>query len=97
MSPPALQSQDIPHTPGTYTTNTTATPPPHDSPQLTDNCTPQSLGYTNLPLPDLIPTDICLLSHNINTLHTTTTAELGITLDLYNELDPTIIGLQECN
>jgi hypothetical protein len=26
-----------------------------------------------------------------------TPAELGVTMDLYNELDPTIIGIQECN
>jgi hypothetical protein len=54
-------------------------------------------GYTKLPLPTLLPTDIRILSHNINTLHTTTPAELGATLDLYQELDPTIIGIQECN
>ena len=56
-----------------------------------------SNGYTQLPLPSLLPTDIRILSHNINTLHTTTHAKLGATLNLYQELDPTIIGIQECN
>ena len=61
------------------------------------NTPPNTNGYTKLPLPTLLPTDIRILSHNINTLHTTTPAELGATLDLYQELDPTIIGIQECN
>jgi hypothetical protein len=54
-------------------------------------------GYTKLSLPSLLPTEIHILSHNINTLHTITPAKLGATLDLYQELDPTIIGIQECN
>jgi hypothetical protein len=74
-------SQDNMHTPVMEPTTPIHTPP----------------GYTHLPLPPLSPTDIRLLSPNINTLHTITPPELGATLDLYQELDPTIIGLQECN
>ena len=40
-------------------------------------------GYTTLPLSDLAHTDLHLLSHNNNTLHTTTSAELGATFDSY--------------
>ena len=54
-------------------------------------------SYTTFPLPDLAPTDLCLLSHNINTLHTTTPAELSTTFDSYEVFQPTIIGLQETN
>jgi hypothetical protein len=54
-------------------------------------------GYAQRPLPSLLPTDIRILSHNINTLHAITPAILSATLDLYQELDPTSIGIQECN
>ena len=54
-------------------------------------------GYTTIPLPALAPTDLHLISHNVNTLHMTTTAELGATFDAYEALQPTIIGLQETN
>ena len=55
-------------------------------------------GHTTLPLLDLAPTDLRLLSHNINTLHTTTSAELSATFDSYKVFQPsTIIGLQETN
>ena len=54
-------------------------------------------GYTTTPLPELAPTDIRLLSHNINTLHTTTQAELGAIFDSYATFHPTVIGLQETN
>ena len=50
-----------------------------------------------LPLPELASADIWLISHNINTLHTTTSAELGATFDSYNMLQPMILGLQETN
>ena len=53
--------------------------------------------YTPLPLPELTPQDIRIISHNINTLHITTMAELGATFDSYSEFQPTIIGLQEMN
>jgi hypothetical protein len=56
--------------------------------------------YTSLPLvPTLSPTDIVhVLSHNINSLPTSSTAaELGVTFDLYHHLSPSIIGLQEMN
>ena len=54
-------------------------------------------GYTTLPLPELAPTDLRLFSHNINTLHTLTSAKLGATFDSYETFQPTIIGLQETN
>ena len=54
-------------------------------------------GYTSLPLPTLLTTDIRVLSHNINSLPTSSTAELGATFDLYHHLSPSIIGLQETN
>ena len=63
----------------------------------TPHSTPHAIGYTHPPLPSLNLTDIRILSHNINTLHTTSQAELGTTLDLYQELTPTILCLQECN
>ena len=74
------------------TTNIMLPPSPIVSPN------PQNYyGYTPLPLPALAPTDLQLISHNINTLHTMTTAELGATFDSYATLNPTIIGLQETN
>jgi hypothetical protein len=45
----------------------------------------------------LRPTDIRVLSHNINTLPTTSVAELGAPVDLYHNLSPSIIGMQEPN
>ena len=56
-----------------------------------------SHGYTPLPLPPIHNTNIHIISHNINTLHTTTTAELSATFDAYYSLQPTIMGLQETN
>ena len=56
-----------------------------------------SHGYTSLPLPELRQQEIRIISHNINTLHTTTTAKLGATFDSYSEFQPMIIGLQETN
>ena len=50
-----------------------------------------------MPLPELASTNLRLLSHNINTLQMTTSAELGATFDTYEALQPTIIGLQETN
>jgi hypothetical protein len=49
------------------------------------------------PLPPLAPTDIRVLSHNINTIPTSSPAELGVSFDLYRNLNPSIIGLQETN
>jgi hypothetical protein len=54
-------------------------------------------GYATLPLPTLCDTDIRLISHNINTLPTTTNIELETTFNDYKAYDPTVIGLQECN
>jgi hypothetical protein len=51
-------------------------------------------GYTQLPLPSLLPTDICILSDNINTLHTITPAELGTTLDLYQNWIPQLLAFK---
>jgi hypothetical protein len=83
--------------------NHTHTPtPPHTHHPTTQPTDPPPTntnhhGYTHLPLPTLQQTEIRLISHNINTLQTTNQAELGATFDLYQELDPTIIGIQECN
>ena len=69
-------------------------------PTLTPDTSPEPsihYGYATMPLPELAPTDLRLLSHNINTLHTTTSAELGATFNTYEALQPTIIGLQETN
>jgi hypothetical protein len=54
-------------------------------------------GYMCLPLPTLKPTEIRVFSHNINSLPTTSTAELGASFDMYRNLNPTILGLQETN
>jgi hypothetical protein len=54
-------------------------------------------GYACLPLPILKPTEIRVLSHNDNTLPTTSIEELGASFDLYRNLNPTIIGMQETN
>jgi hypothetical protein len=83
------------HTP-TPPTNTTPPTPPTLNTQPSPP-TPHTTGYTHPPLPPLLPTDIRILSHNINTLHTASQAELGATFDKYQELDPTILCLQECN
>ena len=71
---------------------------PDDTPTDCPTPIPSNLhSYTSLPLPELNQQDIRIISHNINTLHMTTTAELGATFDLYSEFQPTIIGLQETN
>ena len=85
----------------------TSLPSHNTQPSTTDhndmpaNCpTPTPLhshGYTSLPLPELRQQEIRIISHNINTLHTTTVAELGATFDSYSEFQPMIIGLQEMN
>jgi hypothetical protein len=59
--------------------------------------TNRSRRYTGLPLPTISPTDIRVLSHNINSLPTSSTDKLGATFDLYHHLSPSIIGLQETN
>jgi hypothetical protein len=84
----------INHTIDTITTPTT----PIQTQQVTPNMTPQHTdGYTRPPLPTLAPTDIRVLSHNINTIPTSSPAELGVSFDLYRNLNPSIIGLQETN
>jgi hypothetical protein len=83
------------HTPPPSTHTTPPTPPPPSNQSSLP--TPPTTGYTHPPLPPLLPTDIRILSHNINTLPTTSPAELGATFDKYQELDPTILCLQECN
>ena len=93
-------TEDTMHTPLNDTPNNPHTTPFTHTPPTQDTPTPANTnnnGYAHLPLPTLRTTDIRLLSHNINTLHTTTQAELGATFDLYQEFDPTIIGIQECN
>ena len=80
---------NMPPTDNNNTTYNLQTPPTQTPP--TQN------GYAHTPLPTLHETDIRLISHNINTLHTTSEAELGTTFDLYKAFNPTIIGLQECN
>ena len=77
----------------TSTTHTTIIPPIPAPPLLNHT---NATGYSHLPLSLLANDTIRLLSHNINTLHTTTSAELGATFDLYHQFDPTILGLQEC-
>ena len=71
---------------------TAPTPNPEPNPEPTI-----LYEYATMPLPELAPADLRLLSHNINTLQTTTSAELGATFDAYEALNPTIIGLQETN
>ena len=93
------------HTPHSSTTMTslshTAQPTitdPTDIPNTHPNSNPpRTHGYTPISLPDLRPQEIRIISHNINSLHTTTTAELGATFDSYNAFQPTILGLQETN
>ena len=88
---PSISSLNAPHMTDT-TTNTTPMPSPDPSPKpLT------TYSYTTLPLPALAPADLWFISHNINTLHTMTSAELRATFDSYKALQPTIIGLQETN
>ena len=77
-------SPPSPHTPPITT-------PPHSAPSTNLH------GYTTNPLPELAPTEIRLISHNINALHTTTQAELGAIFDSYATFQPTVIGLQETN
>ena len=69
--------------------------PPTTTPAPTPQ--PHTLGYAHIPLQPPNNDTIRVLSHNINTLQTTTDAELISTFQLYSELDPTIIGIQECN
>ena len=99
MSPPTPTTAATAHTPISDPTQHTHTPPPpttrHTTPLL--HTTTTKNGYAHLPLPILPPTDVRLLSHNINTLHTSTQAELGATFDLYQDFSPTILGIQECN
>jgi hypothetical protein len=45
----------------------------------------------------LEPTEIRVLSHNVNTLPTTSIKELGASFDPYQNLNPTMIGMQETN
>ena len=95
------------HTPTTHTPFISSINTPNMTPAITETTPMLSpepspdpspmYGYTTLLLPDLAPTDLQLLSHNINTLHTMTTAELGATFDSYDTFQPTIIGLQETN
>ena len=77
--------------------NNTDAPPNPSTP--TTNTPTQNIndGYTPPPLPTLLPTDIRVLSQNINTLPTSTPAELEATLAIYKKHNPTIIGLQETN
>ena len=97
MSPPTPITAATSHTPLNDPHHNTPTPPP------THHITPPLLtatitnGYAHLPLPTLHQTDVRLISHNINTLHTSTQAELGTTFELYQNFDPTILGIQECN
>jgi hypothetical protein len=49
------------------------------------------------PPPTLAPTKIRILSHNVNTLPTTSPAELDISFDLYCNLNPLIMEIQEMN
>ena len=95
----------------THDTTTATTPMSQTTENSTNNATTNvppltpdtslepsiNYGYATMPLPELAPTDLGLLSHNINTLNTTTSAELGATFDTYEALQPTIIGLQETN
>ena len=101
MMPPGTITGATSHMPpcdNTPTPPTLLTPTnPTSSHTDTPHSTPHAIGYTHPPLPSLNPTDIRILSHNINTLQTTSQAELGATLDLYQELTPTILCLQECN
>ena len=95
-TPTSLLTPPILPTMPTTTTPTNNTPPPN-----TNNPTPIQnhidSGYTVLPLPNLLPTDIRVLSHNINSLPTASEAELGASFDLYHQLNPSVIGLQETN
>ena len=100
MPPTTPTMADHMHTPPMNHTHTPT--PPHTHHPTTQPTDPPPTntnhhGYTHLPLPTLQQTEIRLISHNINTLQTTNQAELGATFDLYQELDPTIIGIQECN
>jgi hypothetical protein len=83
------------HQPTLHTTTPHHHTPPPTNIHHTPTTTPQ--GYATLPLPTLRNTDIRLISHNINTLHTTTTPELEATIASYQAFDPTILGLQETN
>jgi hypothetical protein len=99
--PTHITHQNMSNIPTHETITTTTTPThtdTHPTPPTTPTPTQQlAAGYTHLPLPMLQPTDIRVLSHNINTLPTTSVAELGASLDLYSNLTPTILGMQEMN
>jgi hypothetical protein len=91
-----------PHCLTHITTQVTETTTPHTTPTQTphvtlDNTPQHNNGYTRPPLPMLAPTDIHVLLHNINTIPTLSPAELGASFNLYHNLNPSIIGLQETN
>ena len=93
MSPPTPTTAATAHTPFSDPHHHTLTPPtihPITPPLLT---TTTNNGYAHLPLPTLPQTDVRLLSHNINTLHTSTQAKLSATFALYLDFDPTIPGI----
>jgi hypothetical protein len=64
-SQPHHTSTTLPHS---HSTNNPPTP-------ITTRQT--EAGYTSLPLPTISPSNLCVLSHNINSLPTSSTAELG--------------------
>jgi hypothetical protein len=82
------------HTPHTTSPEIHTHSPNNNSPITTPQL---RSGYAALPLPTLKPTEIRVLSHNINTLPTSSPAELGVSFDLYRNLNPSILGLQETN
>lgn len=99
MTPIRHANEDTSHTPlgdpqhtHTPTPTTTTTQPP-----VTTASQNIRAGYTRLPLPTLQPTEIRIFSHNINSLPTTSIEELGASFDMYRNLNPTILGLQETN
>jgi hypothetical protein len=78
-------------------TPTTTPSHPDHQPHHTTTATINN-GYAHLLLPTLHQTDVRLISHNINTLETSTQAELSTTFALYQDfVEPTILGIQECN
>jgi hypothetical protein len=77
-------SDHTPTAPPTVTTPPTPPPPnAHTSPP-----TPHTTGYTHPPLPTLLPTDIRILSRNINTLHTTSKLNWVLPLTCTKSLTP---------
>jgi hypothetical protein len=85
------------HPPPHHYNNTLPQTQPNNKPPTPITTHQREAGYTSLPLPTLSPTDTRVLSHNINSLPTSSIAELGATFDLYHHLSPSIIGLQETN